>query len=304
MLKMLFRIGLGWLLLGVVAKAESTVASAYHDEVESWRAERTSHLTDADGWLSLIGLHFLERGENRIGSAADNQIVLAAGPAHLGKVTLLTNGEMKIQVNPGLDVKVDGREVLSADLDEGRRGRPTLVTCETMSFYVINRGERRALRVKDSATARRTGFVGIDYYPIDPSWRIEAKWVPFAKEREVPIENILGQVSPATVLGEAVFERDGHTMKLLPLQSGPGEPLFFIIADETSGKETYSAARFVYADPPMDGVVVLDFNKAINPPCAFTPFATCPLPPAENRMPIAVTAGEKDYRGAHDRFAE
>ena len=197
-------------------------------------------------------------------------------------------------------MRVDGEEVLSADLADGRKNKPTVVTAGTMSFYVIERGGEKALRVKDSESARRRDFVGIDYFPIDPSWRIEAQWVPFAQPKSVPIKNILGQESMAMVLGKVVFEREGQTYELLPLQDSLGAPLFLIIADETSGEETYGAARFVYADAPKDGVVVIDFNKALNPPCAYTPFATCPLPPVENVLPIAVRAGEKDYQGSHD----
>jgi hypothetical protein len=171
--------------------------------------------------------------------------------------------------------------------------------CGTLSIHVIDRGGKKALRVKDSEAERRTRFAGIEHFPVDPAWRIEAEWVPFDRPRAVPIKNILGQESDALVLGEAVFGRDGHTLRLLPIQEAPDGPLFFIISDLTSGAETYGAARFLYADPPRDGKVTLDFNRAINPPCAFTPFATCPLPPKENRLPIAVTAGEKDYRGEH-----
>ncbi len=300
---MIKRILLGCLTLTLVSAATETPTDAvdsYDQEIEAWRDSRQDRLTSPAGWLTLIGLHFLAAGENTVGTADDNTIVLAAGPEHLGTMYLEANGSVKLQVNPGLGVLVDGREVLSADLAPDAKGSPTVVTSDTMSFYVINRGEKLALRVKDSESARRRDFAGIDYYPIDPTWRIEARWVPFDRPRDVMIKNILGQESNAMMLGKVVFERDGHTFELLPLQSSLGEPLFIIIADETSGTETYGAARFVYADAPVDGKVVLDFNKAVNPPCAFTPFATCPLPPAENVMKIAVTAGEKDYRGEHE----
>lgn len=297
---MLLRIGLGFLLSAGIGLAEGANDAAYQAEIDAWRADRLERLTSEEGWLSLIGLHFLEAGDSLVGSADDNDIVLAAGPAHLAVVTLRDYGRVKIRVTPGADVRVDGVEVLSADLNEGRGGKPTLVTSGTMSFYVINRGGKRALRVKDSASPRRRDFAGIDTYPVDPAWRIEARWVPFVKPRKVPMKNILGQESSAMVLGKVVFEHEGQTVELLPLQASLGAPLFFVIADETSGMETYAAARFVYADAPRDGVVVIDFNRAINPPCAFTPFATCPLPPAGNVLPFAVTAGEKDYRGPHE----
>ncbi|KXU37752.1 hypothetical protein AXK11_00130 [Cephaloticoccus primus] len=274
----------------------------YAAELAEWRAQRLARLTAPDGWLSLIGLHFLRAGEQRVGSAPDNDIVLAAGPPSLGVIEQQPSGRVMLRVTPGAAVQVDGREVLSAELvpqGRGPRGQMSTVSSGTMRFYVIVRGEQMALRVQDSAAPRRTEFAGIKTFPIDESWRVEAQWLTFARPREVVITNTLGQESVALVLGKAVFERAGQRFELLPLQETFGEPLFFIIADETSGCETYGAARFVYADPPAEeragagGRIVIDFNKAINPPCAFTPFATCPLPPAENVLPVAIRAGER-----------
>ncbi|MBP6506668.1 MAG: DUF1684 domain-containing protein [Opitutaceae bacterium] len=274
--------------------------AGYVGEVNAARVKREQRLTAPDGWLTLIGLHFLAAGENSVGSAKNNAVVLAAGPAYLGVVRLADDGNVKLLVNPGVEVSVNGQPVLAAELGDGRQEHTVTAVAGTISFYIIDRGGRKALRVKDSEAERRTHFLGIDYFPIDPAWRIEAEWVPFDRPREVPIRNIIGQVSPALVLGKAVFTRDGHTMELLPIQENPDDELFFVISDLTSGDQTYAAARFLYADPPRDGKVVLDFNRAVNPPCAFTPFATCPLPPTENQLPIAVTAGEQDYRGGHE----
>ena len=294
----------GWaagLLVGVAGLAAADVApDPYVQEIQAWQAQRAANLTKPNGWLTLIGLHFLAPGENTVGSAADNSVVLAKGPAHLGAFTLGPNGLVKAAFNPGIEVKVDDQPVLSVNLRDDTHGQPSLVTVGTVSLFVIERDGKKALRVKDSEADARTHFLGLDFYPIDPSWRIEAQWVPFEKPREVPIRNILGNVSPALILGKAVFTREGHTFELLPIQEAPDEPLFFVISDLTSGEQTYGAARFLYAAPPVDGKVVLDFNRAQNPPCAFTPFATCPLPPKENQLTIAVTAGEKNYRGHHD----
>lgn len=269
----------------------------YTQEIETWRSQRVQQLTKPDGWLSLIGLHFLKPGENSVGTAPDNAIVLAKGPAHLGTFTVAPNGMVKGAFNPGIEVLVGGHPVLSADLRDDQRGKATVVSVGTVSLYVIERDGRKALRVKDSDAESRTHFLGIDYFPVDPTWRIEAQWVQFEKPREVSIRNILGNVSPALVLGKAVFTRDGHTYELMPIQEDPDGLLFFVISDQTSGDQTYAAARFLYAAPPVDGKVILDFNKAQNPPCAFTAFATCPLPPKENQLPLAVTSGEKKYRG-------
>ena len=296
-----------WLALGVgLGTAAASLVAAepgddrYLKSVEVARAERLQRLTTPDGWLTLIGLHFLQPGDNTVGSASDNAIVFAKGPAHLGKVTLAADGGVAIALAPGADARVDGRAVLTAPLLSGNGAKPTVVSSGTVSFFVIERGGKKALRVKDSAAERRTHFPGLDYFPTDPTWRIEAQWVPFDPPHEIAVDNILGQSTPALVSGKAVFERAGRKFELLPIDEGPGEPLFFVIADLTSGGETYAAGRFLYADAPVDGKVVLDFNRAQNPPCAFTPFATCPLPPKENRLPVAVTAGEKNFRGGHD----
>ncbi len=273
------------------------MADAYTQEIQAWQAQRLQTLTKPDGWLTLIGLHFLKPGENTVGAASDNAVVLAKGPAHLGAFTLEQNGMVRAAFNTGIEARVEGQLRLAANLRDDTHGKPTMVTVGTVSMYVIDRDGKKALRVKDSEAESRKHFLGLDYFPIDPSWRIEAEWVPFEKPKEIPIRNILGNVSPAMILGKAVFTRDGHTYELLPIQEDPDAPLFFIISDQTSGDQTYAAARFLYADHPGEGKVILDFNKAQNPPCAFTPFATCPLPPKENQLPFAVTAGEKNYRG-------
>ena len=281
-----------------VGSAASTTSAreAHQREIEAWRVERVAALTKPDGWLTLIGLHFLPPGESTIGSAKDNAVVLAAGPAHVGRVTLAADGKVSFALAEGVDAKIDGQPLRAAELKLGvGRIKPTLVNAGTVSLFAIDRGGRKALRVKDSAAARRTHFLGLDYFPVDPAWRIEARWEPFEKSRLLPVTNMLGQSSPEPVPGKAVFERDGKTYELLPIDEGRDVPLFFVISDATSGKETYGASRFLYVDWPKEGArtIVLDFNRAENPPCAFTPFATCPLPPKENRLPFAVTAGER-----------
>ncbi|MBP1472847.1 DUF1684 domain-containing protein [Frateuria sp. MAH-13] len=292
--------------LGAVA-VHAADTDPYTRQIEQWRADRVARLTAPDGWLSLIGLEWLHEGANRIGSAADNDIVLATGAAHLGTVTLGQDGTARIALDKDAGATVDGKPVAEAtlvdDMHAGATG-PTLVRFGSASFYVIDRDGRRALRVKDPDAPTRARFAGIDYFPIDPSWRIEADWVPFAPGHKLEIGSVIGTIEAVDVPGKAVFQRDGHTFELMPYQEEPGGELFFVIADRTSGKETYGAARFFYAALPKGGLsqpgkVELDFNKAYNPPCAFTPFATCPLAPPENRLDLAVTAGEKKYRGGH-----
>jgi uncharacterized protein (DUF1684 family) len=292
--------------LGAVA-VHAADTDPYTRQIEQWRADRVARLTAPDGWLSLIGLEWLHEGANRIGSAAGNDIVLKAGPAQLGTITLAADGGLRIVLEEGAGATVDGKSVTGAplvdDMHAGENG-PTLVQFGSASFYVIDRDGRKALRVKDTEAETRSHFAGIDYFPIDPSWRIDADWVPFAPAQKLEIGSVIGTIDAVDVPGKAVFQRDGHSFELLPYQEEPGGELFFVIADRTSGKETYGAARFLYAALPKGGLsqpgkLELDFNKAYNPPCAFTPFATCPLAPPENRLDVAVTAGEKKYRGGH-----
>jgi len=269
----------------------------YSREIEQWRAQRIARLTAADGWLSLIGLHWLEPGPNTLGSAADNAIVLAKAPPHLGMIDWRADGSLVLQLKPGSGARVDGEAKSQAILRDDRDANPTGVSFGSINFVVIDRGGRKALRVRDSEADTRAQFGGIESFAVDPSWRIVADWIPFDPPQTLETANVIGQMERYPVPGKAVFERDGRTHELLPVVEVPGDTqLFLMFADGTSGRETYGAARFLYADPPGDGKIVLDFNKAYNPPCAFTAFATCPLAPPENRLDLRVTAGEKKYK--------
>jgi uncharacterized protein len=283
---------------------QATDIDSYKHSIEQWQAGRVERLTAPDGWLSLIGLEWLKDGANRVGSAADNDIVLSAGPAHLGVVTLARDGGMRIVLDKDSGATIDGKAVTEAalvdDLHAGADTAPTKVAFGSASFYVIDRDGRKGLRVKDTQAPTRQHFLGIDAFPIDPSWRIEATWVPAQPGETLEVGSAIGTIDKYPVPGKLEFTRDGKRFEILPVIEVPGDAQYFIVfADRTSGKETYGAARFLYIDPPKDGKVVLDFNKAYNPPCAFTPFATCPLAPPENRLDLRVTAGEKNYRGSN-----
>ena len=280
--------------------------SAYEAEIGKYRAARVERLKSPTGWLTLIGLHWLKDGKNTVGAAKDNDIVLAAGPSRIGTVTL-DRGKLSFETdtrggvtNP---VTVDGKRVKKTSLNDDASGEPSVVQVGTVTFYVIDRNGKKGLRVKDTNAKTRTGFTQIDYYPIDPSWRIEAKFTPFNPPHTLEIPNVIGQIDKMPVPGKVEFERDGKKYTLLPVLEEPGaKELYYIFADKTSAKETYGGGRFFYSDMPKDGKVTIDFNKAYNPPCAFTPHATCPLAPPENRLAIPVTAGEKKYHGpgAHE----
>lgn len=275
-------------------------ASAYQQQIESWRRERVAHLTAPNGWLSLVALDWLKDGANTIGSAKGNDIMLAKAPPHLGTITL-GHGKVNIVLDAKSGATIDGAQRASAELLDDSHEHPTLVAFGSVNFYLVQRGDKFGLRVKDSDAPSRTDFLGIDYFPIDPSWRIEAKWEAYNPPHQEEEANIIGQVDKVTIPGAATFDRNGKTYRVEPMIENPGDTvLFLVFADKTSGKETYGAARFLYADPPKDGKIILDFNKAYNPPCAFTPYATCPLPTAGNRLRMRVTAGEKKYRGGHE----
>ena len=271
----------------------------YTREIESWRAGRLERLQSPTGWLSLVGLEWLKPGRNTVGAASDNDIVIAGAPAHLGSVDW-DGDKVNISLKADSGALIDGQLLGSAEMLDDSHEKPTTVSFGTTRFYLVDRaGGKKGLRIKDSKAETRTHFLGLDYYPVDPSWHIEARWVAFDPPHTLEIPNVLGTIDKITVPGKAVFEHEGKTFELLPvLETEDADELFYIIADKTSGKETYGAGRFFYSAMPKDGKVVLDFNKAYNPPCAFTPYATCPLAPPENRMPVAVRAGEKKYRGS------
>ena len=274
--------------------------SAYTQEIQKWRQQRVERLTKPTGWLSLVGLDWLKDGRNTLGSAKDNDIVIAGAPAHLGTLTL-SGGKAHIVLDAKSGATIDGIAKLESELLDDTHDNPTVIAFGTTSFYVIKREDKYALRIKDSEAATRKNFVGIDYFDIDPSWRIEAKWEAYDPPHEAEEANVVGQLDKVVVPGAAVFERDGQTIRVEPIIETPGDKeLYLVFADKTSGKETYGAARFVYSEPPHDGKIVIDFNKAYNPPCAFTPYATCGLPTEQNRINVRVTAGEKKYRGGHE----
>ena len=274
----------------------------YRQGVEQWRDDRVARLTAPDGWLSLIGLEWLNPGDNRLGSAADNDIVLKAGPKHLGVIKLAADGGMQLTLAADSSALIDGKAVEHAALiDDAHAGGadPTTVSFGTANFFAIDRGGRKGLRVKDTDAPTRQHFRGIESFPVDPSWRIEATWVPAKPGETLEMGTAIGTVDKFPVPGRLEFTRDGKRFELLPVIEEPGDAQYFIVfADRTSGRETYGAARFIYVDPPKDGKVVLDFNRAYNPPCAFTSFATCPLAPPENRLDLRVTAGEKKHAGS------
>ncbi|MFS8394429.1 DUF1684 domain-containing protein [Xanthomonas campestris pv. raphani] len=267
----------------------------------AWREARLTELRAPDGWTSLVGLHWLSLKAHYIGRSADSGIRLAVGPPKMGMVSSERDAVWFVPER-GAALTVGGKPLtgkirFQSDVDP----QPTLIGFDDGKgvLSLIHRGDRYALRVKHANAPSRTGFAGLEYWPIDPSWRIQARYVPNNVGKTIPIVDIVGISSEQPNAGAIEFERDGKTYRLEAIGE-PGRPMFVVFADRTSGHGSYSAGRFLDLEAPdASGHVVVDFNRAINPPCAFTPFATCPLPPPENRIDLAVSAGEKAYKAAH-----
>jgi len=277
-----------------------TVQTENHRQaVEAWRAARDERLRRPDGWLTLVGLEWLKEGENRIGSASDNDIRVGGGPAYWGSV-VLQDGRLQFNNADPDSVKIDGEPVADAKLVADTEGKPTVISSGTLKINAIFR-ESYALRIKDSEARALKNFKGVDNYPIDDSWLIEGRFTRAEEGTGIEIVNVLGQVVESAVFGTFEFDRGDKTHQLLALREEGSESLWFIFMDRTTGHGTYGAGRYLYSEGmPEDGRLTVDFNKAYNPPCAFNPYSTCPIPPQTNRLDLWVLAGEKNYHPAND----
>ena len=282
-----------------------TQDGSWQNDVANWRTQHTAELLKPDGWLSLAGLEWLQPGDNSVGSATDNKIRLSSGPAHL--VVLHLEGQA-VTLNPPAegfprDLLVAGAPAQSQSLQaEANNDKVSPhFTIGTLNMYVIRREARFALRIKDSHSRAIASFHGLKWYPPDEAYRVAAKWIPYSPYKTVTLATLVGTSYDQPVPGVAEFTLAGKSFRLEPVLEDPaGAKLFFILRDTTSATTTYNACRFLYSGFPTDGLdkpgeLVLDFNRLENPPCAYTPFATCPLPPAGNRLPIALPVGEQRY---------
>lgn len=277
-----------------------TVETENHTKaIEAWRNARHERLSKPDGWLTLVGLEWLEPGETRIGRAADNDIQLSGGPDYWGSV-VLQDGLLTFNNLDAESVKVNDEPLSRSVLVPDSEGEPTVISGGTLSINIIFR-ESYALRIKDSEARALKNFKGVENFPIDESWRIKSRFIPAAESTMLEITNVLGQVYESPVFGTFEFEKDGKTHQLLSLGTRDSENLWFIFADRTSGRGTYGAGRYLYSDGmPENGQLTVDFNKSYNPPCAFNPYSTCPIPPQSNRLDLLVLAGEKDFHPESD----
>lgn len=289
------------LAFGCLAPATAGGPDEEHrQEIESWHKQRAESLTSEDGWLTLVGLTWLEEGPNRLGSAPDSEVVVPSDKMPGAIATITVNGtEARIEIVPDVVVLHEGQSVESMNLATDAEGEPTVLELGDLTFYLIHRDGRLAVRMKDRNHPARDTFSGIETWPIDSSWRFHARLEPHDPPKTVPIPNVLGTVSQQSSPGAVVFEHQGQVYRIDALGEEGTDELFLIFADATTGRETYGGGRYLYAPVDADGEVDLDFNKAYNPPCAFTAYATCPLPPRQNRLSVRIEAGEKSYAGAH-----
>ncbi len=266
-------------------------ADDYAAHIAEWDSTRLQGLKAPGGWLNLAGLFWLQEGENSTGSGDHNDIVFPRGPENIGVMTLTGN---RVSFFPfgETNVKADDEELSGSVEIFGATREAELLTVDSLGFFIIRRGERIGIRLRDYIHPRLDALNEIERFPPDQDWIIKARFIEPEDEITVRVPDVLGDISEENVPGILEFEHDGEIWRLYP--TGSRDRLFVIFADDTNALETYGAGRFLSGGAPDNqGYVYLDFNKAYNPPCAFSPYATCPLPPKENFLPFRVTAGEK-----------
>jgi uncharacterized protein len=299
----------GWLLalalmagplpMPAAAAAQAAVPQDEQAQVLAWRAQRLAALESDTGWLTLAGLFWLKGGDNSFGRAPGNALVLdnpALAPTAGSFV--LADRQVRFVARPGSGVTLDGTPVGTLALVSDAQGEPTVLASGTLRFFIIERAGHVGVRVRDLDNPHRRNFRGLDYFPVSPDWAVPARFERYVPVRRIRIMNILGMEEEMPSPGAVVFTRDGREWRLDTVLEEPGDQqLFIMFADATSGHETYGAGRFLYIPLPQGDTVAVDFNKAFNPPCALNDFATCPLPPYQNRLSLRIDAGEKSYAG-------
>lgn len=301
-----------WTLVGIVATGLHAAvmaagtggdpagdgANSYATEIERFRQERDAKLKADDGWLTVCGLAWLRPGETKVGSDPGNDVLLPAhAPAMVG-VLSLDGDKVSFRAAPGVSLMRNGKPFESGEIHSDADGAtPDTLAVGDVRLILLKRGERLALRIKDNRSPIRANFNGLRWYPASEEWRIVAKFVPFDTPKRLTFDTIVGEPSTHESPGYVTFERGGNTYRLQPVREKDGS-FWFVFRDRTSGRTTHGGARQLTTDPPKGDEVVLDFNKAVNLPCAYIPYATCPLAPPQNRLTLAVEAGEKTYEAA------
>lgn len=298
-----------WMFVGVACQGGAgkdrvmdEATAAVNDEVvagvEAWRQERLANLTQPDSWLSLVGLVWLDEGEHAIGSAPGHAVPLpASAPADLGMLRL-QDATVTLQLADGQSVSVNGEAFGGGELAPDTSGAATVVEVGTVNFHVIERQGRYGVRIKDSQAETLTDFQGLDYYDASLRWRVVARVLPYDPPKMIPVPNVLGTPVDTESPAALEFYLEGTIHRLDALPGGDDGSFFLVFGDRTNAATTYGGGRFLYTEAPdADGKVLVDFNRAYNPPCVFTPYATCPLPPQQNKLPVLIEAGEKVLSG-------
>jgi len=264
----------------------------YIAEIEQWHNKRSERLKGEDGWLTLVGLHWLKEGENSFGSSEKNDILFPAGsPAFIGNI-LLEDSIVVFKSAKGVNVTIDGQVVSESALKEDLTGEPTRLELGSLRWFIIKRDDRYGIRLRDINTPLRNEFDGIERFPVNEDWKITATFEAYEPPKVISLPTQLGTAKEEPSPGAVIFEKDGQTHRIDAVDTG--KRLWLIFADETSGEETYGAGRYLYIDKPdSTGKVIVDFNLAYNPPCVFTKYATCSFPPKQNFLKLRITAGEK-----------
>ena len=271
---------------------------AFNNDLEEWRDQRFTNLRKADGYLSLAGLYWLTDGEHTFGSDSSNSIVFPTNaPLNIGTLVVL-DSVVTMRVRPEVEVMVDDEAVGEMGMVDDANGSPTIARLDSLNWRVINRSRGLAIRLMDTESEARRSFGGIDFFTPNRDWRLEARFEPYDPPLEIVMPSITGVDEKDTVPGVVVFEVEGAEYRL-DVTGQPGDDRYFVVfGDATSGQETYGGGRFVWIDAEdEEGNIIIDFNRAYNPPCVFSPFATCPLPTPNNRLPLRIEAGELNYGG-------
>ena len=279
-------------------KLEQKGLPEYISEIDQWHQKRIDRLRDPDGWLTLVGLHWLKEGENTFGSDKDNSIIFPENaPKKIGTI-ILKDSVITLKVEDGVKVTSEGNRIKNIKLKEDITGDPTIINIGSLRWYIIKRGEKYGIRLRDTKNPLRKTFDGIDRFPVNEDWKITATLDQYDPPKVISLPTQIGTIDEELSPGAVVFEKDGNTYRIDAVDTG--KRLWLIFADETSGEETYGAGRYLYIDKPdSTGTTIVDFNLAYNPPCVFTKYATCAFPPQQNFLELRITAGEKNWDGLH-----
>jgi len=278
---------------------EAKGSPEYFEEIKQWDQKRAERLKADDGWLNLVGRTWLKPGENKFGSAKDNEVVIESNkvPASMG-VFIFKDSTVTMKVNDGVEVLFNGKPVKEMVMIGDTKKEMTVFQCGPIKWNLIVRDTLYGIRFRDLESELVKSFSGIERFPVSEDWRIMAEFEAYNPPKKISVPNVLGQIDEEPSPGAIVFSRDGQTYRIEAVDAG--DRLWFIFADGTSGEETYGGGRFLYTDKAdSTGKVIVDFNKAYNPPCVITKFATCPLPPKENYIKLRITAGEKMWGENH-----